>query len=118
MKQVTITCPFTGVDFEATEFADGSIVARNPLTNQEIRLSYNPMPHAFMLPKNALQHVETVSIVEAANLSNVSVQRISKLCADGVLQARILPDGSKVILLDELTSYNESKKNGRPRKDA
>lgn len=117
MKPVLITDPFTGLDFEAVELADGSILARNALTNEEIKLTYNIQCKRYLLDKSALNHIETVTLAQAAKFSNVSIQRISKLCADGVLQAHELPNGSKVILLDDLKRYNANKKNGRPRKE-
>ena len=117
MKPILITDPFTGLDFEAIELADDSILARNALTNQEIKLTYNPACNRFMVGKEHFTHIETLTLTQAAKFSNVSIQRISKLCADGVLQAHELPNGSKVILLDDLKRYNANKKNGRPRKE-
>lgn len=117
MKPILITDPFTGLDFEAIEFADGSILARNALTNQEIKLTYNPMCNRLMVGKEHFAHIETLTLAQAARFSNVSVQRISKLCADGTLEAHELPNGSKVVLLDDLVRYNANKKNGRPRKE-
>lgn len=118
MKKKHLTDPFTGIEFECVEFADGSIVAINPLTNEEIRMNWNCSCSRFMLPKSVFKRVRTVNITEAAHISNVSVQRISKACKDGLLPIHELPNGDAVILYDDLTRYNENKRPaGRPRKE-
>ena len=41
MKKITLTCPFTGVEFDALENADGSLIVQHPLTGEHMRVGFN-----------------------------------------------------------------------------
>lgn len=118
MKQAIFTDPFTGIEFGATEYADGSFVATNPITGEQFKVTYNPSCKRYQLPKQALKHIEVMSMKEAAEYSGVSVQAISNAVDRGKLQARKLANGHSVIVKRELDAYNSIKKVGRPAKDA
>lgn len=118
MKRITLTCPFTGVTFEATETADGDIIAYNPLSGEEVVMKFNTgIRHYYMRP-GLWREIETHTLKDAAELLNVSVQRVSAMVKNGTIPAHVLPNGDKVILQTDIDLYNENKTYGRPRKDA
>ena len=116
MKRVTLTCPFTGISFEATETADGDIIAYSPLTGEEIVMKFNTgIRHYYMRP-GKWRHIETCSIKEMAEMLNITIQRAYTMTKTGVIAAHELPNGDKVVLRDDIERYNENRKCGRPRK--
>lgn len=115
MKEIKLTCPFTGVEFSALEYADGKILARNPLTGEEIHMNYNCSIKKYNVARKEFKHVETVSLVEAANILDVSRSRISKIAIDGVIPAHIVA-GRTIFLLDDVLEYKETRKVGAPSK--
>lgn len=118
MKKIILTDPFTGIDFDAWIFDDDSIIAIHPLTGETIRATYDQDKKRFMLPVEAFDHIETISMKDAADYMNVSVQVVSNACKTGKLPVKHLPSGSKMIVKQDLIHYNETKRIGRPRKDA
>lgn len=118
MKRITLTCPFTGVTFEAAETADGNILAYNPLTGEEIRMNYNSSNNRYYMRPSSWHEIETHTLKDAAELLNVSIQRVSTMVKNGTIPAHVLPNGDKVILQTDIDLYNENKTYGRPRKDA
>ena len=117
MKQVLLTDPFTGIDFTAIRYDDKTIIAIHPLTGETIRLPYDFESNAFMLPAHVMKHIDAVTLTEAAEELNVSLQRVSTACKTGKIAMKTLPNGSKMILRDDLRNYKKNRKNGRPRKD-
>ena len=117
MKKIILTDPFTGIDFEAYTFDDESILAIHPLTGETIIASYDAATKRFMLPVEALEHIDTVTLKEAAEFMNVSVQSVSHTCSRGKLPVKVLPNGTKVIVKKDLQHYNDTKRIGRPRKE-
>ena len=117
MKEIILTDPFTGINFKASQYSDNSIVAIHPLTGETIKMQYDFLTRRFMLPIEVFEHIDTLTYTEAADETNVSVQRISAACKSGKLKMHKLPSGAKMILRDDLTRYANEKKNGRPRKD-
>lgn len=115
MKRIMLTCPFTGIPFEATKFEDGTILAYHPLTGKEMRMQ--PLHGEYGIPDNAWKFIRTYTLSECASKLNVTVQRVSNLVAIGTLPARTLPNGDKVVIEDDLKSYMRNRKNGRPRKE-
>lgn len=115
MKRIIYTCPFTGMEFEATEFADGTVVCYHPVTGDEIRMSYNPSIKKYMINPSAFKHVETISISEAAKILKVSVPRVSMLCSSGQLAYHMVKD-QKRLIKSEVVEYSRYRKPGRPRK--
>lgn len=119
MKRITLTCPFTGVTFEATQTADGTIIAYNPLTGDpvEMKLNNGSIQRYYMKP-SAWREIKAYTIKDAAKELNVSIQRVSAMIKDGKLPVHVLPNGDKLVLDDDIRLYNENKTYGRPRKDA
>ena len=117
MKEIILTDPFSGIDFTAHQFEDNSIVAVHPLTGETIRIRYDHLKNAFMLPAETLEHIPTVTLSQAAEETGLTLQRISNACKSGRIPFKKLPNGSKMILKKDLDEFEESKKNGRPRKE-
>ena len=117
MKNIILTDPFTGIDFNAWSFDDESIIAIHPLTGETIKASYDQAQKHFMIPIEAFEHIDTVTMKDAADYMNVSIQVVSNACKTGKLPVKHLPSGSKMIVKHDLIRYNETKKIGRPRKD-
>ena len=117
MKQVLLTDPFTGIDFTAIRYDDKTIIAIHPLTGETIRLPYDFEHNAFMLPAYVMKHIDAVTLTEAAEELEVSLQRVSNACKSGKIAMKTLPNGSKMILRDDLRNYKENRKIGRPKKE-
>ena len=117
MKQVLLTDPFTGIDFTAIRYDDKTIIAIHPLTGETIRLPYDFERNAFMLPAHVMKHIDAVTLTKAASELDVSLQRVSNACKSGKIAMKTLPNGSKMILRDDLRNYKENRKIGRPKKE-
>ena len=117
MKQVLLTDPFTGIDFTAIRYDDKTIIAIHPLTGETIKLPYDFERNAFMLPAHVMKHIDAVTLTEAADELEVSLQRVSNACKSGKIAMKTLPNGSKMILRDDLRNYKDNRKIGRPKKE-
>lgn len=117
MKQIRLTDPFTGIGFDAIQDSTGDIITSAPLYHMEIKVRYAPERHSYEIPAVWFEHRPTCTFAKTADLLEVSAQRVTALVKSGMLQAHELPDGSRVILLDDVIDYNKSRKNGRPRKE-
>lgn len=117
MKKVILTCPFTGVDFEALENADGSLVVKHPITGAMNRVNWNPSIERYNIGRQLFKHLDTVSLSEAMEILDVSRQRVSQIAHNGVIPAHEV-NGSLVFLRSDVLHYKETRKVGAPRKDA
>lgn len=117
MQEIILTDPFTGIDFKAVRMDDYTILAIHPLTGEQIRMRYIAESNCFMLECERFEHIETISLIDAAKELGVSIQRVSNACKNGRIPFKKLPNGSKMILKKDLNDYAENKKNGRPRKE-
>ena len=109
MQKVMITCPFTGLEFEAIEFADGSIIATNKITGEDMRIGLNPSCNRYMIDKRYIRHVPMVTMEECAEFLEVSKPRISKLVKDGRLQT-VKPSAALYITRDSMLDYKRHQK--------
>lgn len=78
--------PFHGCEFSALEFDDKSILFDNAFDHESCALGYNEELDAYVIPAKLLNHRATVSLVQAAEILNVSKARVSALCAKGQLK--------------------------------
>ncbi len=116
MKEIMLTCPFTGIEFKALECADGKIIIRHAITGAEIHMNWNSTCNRYYIKKDAFKHIETVSMMQAAEILDVSRQRISKIATDGVIQAYDI-NGNTVFMLSDVLEYKNSRKVGAPFKE-
>lgn len=113
MREITLTCPFTGVEFKALEYADGKIIIHHAITGEEIHMNWNYSCKRYNIPKRAFKHIETVTMQEAARILDVSRQRISKIAGDGIITPHFV-NGNTIFVLDDVLEYKRTRKVGAP----
>lgn len=117
MKKVMITCPFTGLDFEAVEYADGKFIATNAITGEDLHISYNPSIDRYLINRDAFKHVELMTLNECADELGVSKAYASILAKRGELKA-VRPGAAIYITRESVLSFkckqhrNERVQNG------
>ena len=116
MIKRTITCPFTGVEFNALESADGNMIVQNPITGDTMRLTYEPQTHSYMVPKMYFGLVETMNSSEAAEYLDVTRSRISKIAIDGIIP-HFLVNGKPMFRKSDIIEYAKNRTVGRPAKE-
>lgn len=117
MKQVTMTCPFTGLPFQAVEDADGNIYFEHAITGEQVRMSFNNSIRRFNINRKEFCYKELVNMNQAKDLLGVTRQRIYQIVNEGKLKAHYIADSTYFLKADVL-AYSETVKLGRPRKDA
>lgn len=116
MKKITLTCPFTGVEFDCLEDADGNVIARHALTGEEICMNYNYSIKRYNVKREHFAHVETVTFSQASEILDVSRQRISRIAATGVIQPHTV-NGVQVFTMADVLNYKHTRKVGAPVKE-
>ncbi len=108
MKKVTKTDPFTGLQFSAEEYADGSISMRLPFIGS-YSLEYSPSCDGYVIPRYLFDKRETYGLNEAASILGVSKQRVSTLCRNGTLRST---KAGGIMLIDAMSvlEYREKRK--------
>ena len=87
MEKVTITCPLTGVPFEAIKYADGRLIAANIFTGEQIYISYNASNDRYMINASAVKNTPVLTLDECAEFLGISKPRVSELVKKGRLAA-------------------------------
>lgn len=116
MKKKILTCPLTGVDFTALEMADGNLICTNPITHEEVRLNYNSSCNRYYINPEHFKHVELVTLTEAAAILDISLQRVSKIAADGIISTCVI-GATKYMQKAHVLEYKRTRKVGPPRKE-
>lgn len=116
MKEIVLTCPFTGVEFTALEYDDGTLIVKHPLTGQMNTIKFDSFMGYYTIPSHMFKHMKTVNITQAAMLLNVSRQRISQILKNDVIPSKKV-NGSNVFLLEDVLAYKDNRKVGAPFKD-
>lgn len=106
MKSITLTCPFTGVEFEALQSNDGKdYIFTNPITGE----TFAAKDGLLTLPVSAFtDNPRSVAPIEAAEILGVSKQRITKLLRTGKLPF-FLVNGNKRILENDVLEYRKNR---------
>lgn len=104
MQKVLVTCPFTGLPFEAIEYADGRIVATNKLTGEDIQMTYNASNNRYMVKSSAFKHIPLVTMEECAETLGISKARVSVLMKQDRL-TYVKPDAQVYITRDSMLDY-------------
>ena len=115
MKEIRLTCPFTGVEFSALEDCSGNIYAKHTITSEDIKLNWNCTIKRYNIPKSAFKHYETVTPVQAAEILGVSKQRISQIVQEQIIPVHMVNE-SPVFLLVDVKEYSQNRAVGRPKK--
>ena len=116
MKEILLTCPFTGQPFTALIDTDDNLYCKHALTGELMKINFNWPIKRYMIPKSYLERIDTVSFTDAAELLGVSRQRISAIAANDTIRSYEL-NGQKVFLMSDVLKYKETRKVGAPRKD-
>lgn len=113
MKEIILTCPFTGLEFKALEDSNGNAIAKNVFTGEDVVMVDTIYDSAYAIDKEQFAHVETVTQAQAADVIGVSRMRVSKLCQTGQLVS-VTHNGKVLITLDSVEAYRDSeRKRGR-----
>lgn len=115
MKEITLTCPFTGCEFTALEDLDKNIYFKHPLTGEDLRINYNRSIKKYNMPRKFFKHVETVDLAQAAEILDVTKQRISTIAMNNVIKPKNV-NGKTVFLLSDVLEYKKNRKVGAPKK--
>ena len=116
MEKVLITCPFTGLEFEAIKYADGRLVTTNLLTGEDMHITYNSSCNRYMIDPKEFRHTPLVTMAECAEYLDVSKPMITKLAKAGTLQA-VRPGASVYITKDSMLEYACKRKHTERSKD-
>ena len=116
MKEVTLTCPFTGLDFTALQDADGNLHVKHALTGQMLKVNWNKSVKRYNMVKDSFKRIETVNVSEAMEILEVSKQRMSQIMLNGMIPVFTINGKARMILADVL-EYRDNRKIGRPKKD-
>ena len=114
MNKVTLTCPFTGCEFEAEETHYGNYKITHPLTGENFLVGIN-IYDTIELNSDLFKHIDTVTLSEAAKILNVSRQRVSAIASKNVIPSKIV-NNQTVFLLSDVIEYKRNRKPGAPRK--
>ena len=115
MKTILLTCPFTGVEFEAMQDENGNLHVINPLTGNIFYVLTANSCNDFIIDKRLFTHVETVTISETSDILGVSRQRVGAIAANKTIPPHTVK-GQTVFLLSDVLEYKKNKKPGAPRK--
>ena len=115
MKEIILTCPFTGLPFKATEYVDGKLVFIHPLTHEAIHMNYNSSIKKYNIERKAFTPIEICTQAQAMEILGLSRQRVNKIAQDDVIPTYSI-NGSNVFLMSDVLSYKETRRPGRPEK--
>ena len=116
MEKMKLTCPFTGIEFQAfKEPKTHKLYFANPLTHEMVSAKWDKVSNTYVIPAEMFRFVETCTTVEAMEILDVSRQRISQIVNDNVIPSHIV-NNQPVFILSDVLQYKENKKPGRPRK--
>ena len=113
MKEILLTCPFTGCQFTATIDLDNNLYVKHPLTGEINKINYNCSIKKYNVPKSLFKPVETVTLAETAEILGVSRQRASAIGVSGVIAPKVV-NGQTVFLLNDVLAYRDNRKVGAP----
>lgn len=116
MKETILTCPFTGIEFNAIIDADNNLYVKHPITGEVNKINYNSSIKKYNLPKSLFKHIDTISLSEAADILGVSRQRISAIAANSTIEPFTV-NGQTVFKRADVLQYKRTRKIGAPRKD-
>lgn len=116
MKEIMLTCPFTGMPFKAIEYADGNIVFIHPLTGEQIQVNWNCSIKKYNISKSHFKYIATLTPAQAAEILDVSRQRISQIVKDQVIPVHYLSNGTPVFIESDVYHYRDTRAVGAPKK--
>lgn len=116
MERMFLTCPFTGVEFQAYKDAKlQRLYYANPIEHETMSVNYDPSTNSITINLNDFNHVELVTPEQATDILAISRQRIYQIINDNVINAHTIA-GRPFLKLCEVLDYKQNRKPGRPRK--
>lgn len=112
--QEKLTCPFTGEKFKAVFNNDNTVSFTNPLTGAAY--NFKILGNAITVPLELFCYIETVTAKEAAEILDVSPQRISAIVKNKTIPTYKV-GGKKVFKLADVLKYKQLRKVGNPHKE-
>ena len=116
MHKTTFTCPFTGCAFDATIDKAKNIYVKHPITGEINLVKFDACTACYEVPENLFNYIATVTPIKAAEILEVTRQRISSIATYDTIPAKTV-NGQMVFVLDDVLKYKETRKTGAPRKD-
>ena len=116
MEKVMVTCPFTGLEFEAIKYADGRLVTTNKITGQDMQVTYNSSCNRYMIEPKEFKHTPLVTLAECAEYLGVSKPMVTKLAKTGTLLA-VRPGASVYVTKKSMLEYDYKRKRVERSKD-
>ena len=116
MKEILITDPFTGCEIKAAVNSDGNIHFKHPITSEDVIAIFNIESNSYAIPAHCFAHIETVTFSQAAELLEVSRQRVSTIAATNVIKP-VLIDGQQRFVMSDVLKYKHERKTGAPKKE-
>lgn len=104
MERIMITCPFTGVPFEAIRYTDGRIIATNAITGEDMHITYNAPIKRYMFDEKYFHAEKMLTLQECADLLGISRARVSVLAKQDRLKA-VKPSAQMYISLNSVLQY-------------
>ena len=108
MEKITVTCPFTGLPFEAIKYADGRLVTTNKITGEDMQITYNASNNRYMFLASELKFHALLTMDECADELGISKPRISKLVKQNRLKA-IKPDAQLYITRASMLEFKQQR---------
>ena len=105
MRILKHTCPFTGGKFKLIESDSekDKITCFHALTGEQFNIKIKD--GNFIIPLDAFNEIETVSLNKAAQMLGVTKQRVSKLIKDGKIEA-LKVNGRYSVIASSVREYD------------
>ena len=118
MREITLTCPFTGLEFNALELDNGDIQCTNPLTDNTFVVGSNQYDeYRFVyLPFSEFEHKPIVKAYDAKEILDVSKQRIAQIINSETIPVKRI-NKEPYFLKADVLEYRENRQVGAPRKE-
>lgn len=113
MNKIILTCPFTGVEFDAGKFNDGKIICVNPLTNQVFEFDYDVRKHTFTINAELFNRIRTCTQSQAMEILGITRQRVNAIVKNQTIPVHRVNDRD-VFLLSDVLEYKQTRKAGKP----
>ena len=116
MKELKLTCPFTGVPFKALLSSDDSVYFIHPLTGETLRAKYHLRENTIELKMSDCAYIETLTPKQAQDILEITKQRVSQIVATNVIPVHRVA-GQIRFRLDDVLLYKETRSVGAPKKE-
>lgn len=110
-RQEKLTCPFTGGKFKAVFNDDNTVSISNPLSG--VSYNFKIMGGAITIPLELFDYVDLVTLKEASEILEVSLQRISAIAKNGTIPTYRIGDKT-IFKLSDVLRYKQMRKVGNP----